>query len=134
MEVETSPLFSREAAEVERISPIRSLADEQGVAADVAAELDRGEPVVALLADGSQSERSDLFDRLCAHLAWRGTRVIRIDGAGGGPVDVRRFCHLLVAASAAGAIVGDPAEHLASILTVPRAGERSLALIVENAD
>ncbi|MBD0273066.1 MAG: hypothetical protein ICV73_14210, partial [Acetobacteraceae bacterium] len=127
-------MFSREAAEIERIPPVRPFADEQGVVADVAEELDRGEPVIALLANGSQSERSDLFDRLHAHLAWKGTRVIQIDGAEGAPVDVRRLCHLLVAASSAGAIVGDPAEHLASILTVPRAGERSLALIVENAD
>jgi hypothetical protein len=133
-QVETDPLFSRQAAEIERQPAVRSLADEQGVAADVAAELDRGELVVALLADSSRPERSNLLDRLCAHLAWKSTRVIRIGGLGDGPVDVRRFCHLLIAASSAGAIVSDPAEHLASILTTPRAGERSLTLIVENAD
>jgi hypothetical protein len=127
-------LFSRKTAEIERQSSVRSLTNEQGVAAEIAAELDRGELVVALLADSSRSRRSNLLDRLCAHLARKSTRVIRVGGLGDGPVDVRRFCHLLIAASSAGTIVSDPAEHLASILTAPRAGERSITLIVEDAD
>jgi hypothetical protein len=127
-------LFSRAAAEIERKSLVRSFADGRCAVADVAAELDRGERLVALLTGRSRSERSDLLDRLCADLPRRGTRVIRIDGAAGEPVDVRRFCHLLIAASSAGAVVGDPAERLASILTAPRAGERSLTLVVEDAD
>src|ERR687893_92167 len=134
LKVEIDPLFSRKTAEIERQSSVRSLTNEQGVAAEIAAELDRGELVVALLADGSRSGRSNLLDRLCAHLARKSTRVIRVGGLGDGPVDVRRFCHLLIAASSAGTIVSDPAEHLASILTAPRAGERSITLIVEDAD
>jgi hypothetical protein len=45
-------LFSRQAAEIKRQPAVRSLADEQGVAADVAAELGRGRPVVEVADDG----------------------------------------------------------------------------------
>lgn len=130
-------MFPRQAAEIRRKpSSVRPPADEQDVAADVVAEFDRGEPVVALLANISQSERSNLLESLClcAPLVWKSTRVIRIGGSGGGPVDARRLCHLLVAASSAGATARDPVEHLASILTSPCADERSLTLVVENGD
>src|SRR5215212_2825555 len=49
-----APLFSRRGAEIGRKSSVRSLADEQGVAADVAAELGRGKPVV----EGHQHRRT----------------------------------------------------------------------------
>ena len=103
--------------------------------ADVAAELDGGKPVVALLVGRWQSERSDLIDHLCARLASNSTRVIRIATSGAGSVDIRGFCNLLVAAAPAGTIAGDdPAERLRGVLANPHAGKRRLTLIVEDAD
>jgi hypothetical protein len=126
-------LLSHQEAKIQGRS-LDSLVDE-GAAADVAAAFDRGEPVVALLVDGAKSERSNVLGLLREHLAWRkDTRVIQIDGLECEAVDVRRFCHLLITASSKGAIVGDPTEHLTRILTAPCAGERSITLIVENAD
>ncbi|HYI82607.1 MAG TPA: hypothetical protein VEX11_05280 [Acetobacteraceae bacterium] len=111
------------------------MTDEQVVLADVAAELDGGEPVVALLVGRWQSERSDLIDHICARLAWNSTRVIRIATSGVGSVDIRGFCNLLVAAAPAGTIAGDdPAERLRGVLVSPHAGKRRLTLIVEDAD
>jgi hypothetical protein len=117
------------------MSSFRSLTDEQVVSADVAAELDGGKPVVALLVGRWQSERSDLIDHLCARLASNSTRVIRIATSGAGSVDIRGFCNLLVAAAPAGTIAGDdPAERLRGVLANPHAGKRRLTLIVEDAD
>ena len=127
-------MFPHRAAEVERKPPVRWLAYEQGVAAEIAAELDLGASAAMLLVSESQLTHSDLLDSIFGRLARDSVRFIRIDGSGGAPVDVPRFCHLLVDASLAGEIVRDPAEHLANILTAPRAGERSLTLIVEDAD
>ena len=110
------------------------MTDELGVVADVAAQLDGGEPLVALLVGSWRSRRSELIKRLCAHLAWNSTRVIRIGAARDGIVDVRCFCDLLVAAVRAGTIASVPTQGPSSVLGGPGVGERSLTLIVEDAD
>ena len=113
----------------------------------IAAELARGTPALALIGDMPWAERSSLIERLSNYLEGENIRVIVVDGPdhgpggggpGDGPIGLRRFCELLAAASPssapARAPARDTAEHLAMIFTSPEADEHGLVLIVARAD
>ena len=109
----------------------------------IAAELARGTPALALTGDMPWAERSSLIERLSNYLEGENIRVIVVDdpdhgpgdgGPGDGPIGPRRFCELLAAASPSSAPARDAAEHLAMIFTSPEADEHGLVLIVARAD
>lgn len=134
MEVDTPLSFLRRAGVPLPDSSADCFIDAQGDASDVTAALERGDPVVALIASNPYAARFKLLARLCVHPVLQGTRIVRVGGLQDGQVGVRRFCHLLLAASAPGTAVDNPVEHLTHLLTTPCGGERRLTLIVENAD
>ena len=108
--------------------------DGPDVLAEITTELARRTPAIALITDVPRSERSGLYERLEAHLVHESIRVIGVEDAGSEQIGIRRFCQLLMAASPSDAGTRDSAEHFARTFTSPRAGERGLVLIVENAD